>query len=770
MKQIATKIKDTWNLRQTGTAVFLSCVLASVGLILALSLAVSRLVLHYAEESTAEHFDTSLQMISNSVDYILSDVYAGVYYLYNDNSAVQVAINSASFTDAQLADIYAALLESKNISSLVDSVYFVNATSFTVFSSDGNMTSLNKFSDIAALDLLNYPQGTNTIFELRTLKSMEVITFALPAIHNSLGQTGGIIINLNRSKVQDLFNQNIDTDAYIYILNERWQMISSSEGAPETLFSDSELQKTLEEKMQENTAFSVVLLDGEKYFISYQYASSFDLVYLSIIPYDSLLSSVQALMFKITAITIVIFGLGLVVARFALKRYYLPLKQLVSDVRAQNPDATQGQQSHNEFVFLESAYKRLEQTAQLAAPPQITLDNAKKHLLYLLLRNERIPSGFRAVLAHGGMDFPHPDFRVGILQLQEYDALQSQYSAKDVALVKYGISNIGCELFREQVLCETFETGQEYIVFILNGNEQTLAAAQMAPILAKIAKESERYFGVTLCGGLSALGSNLESIHLAYEQAQDACAYCGAYGKVDVLCYNRIMAQEGVHIKYPYEQEQQILAAVRQGHRTQSTALIAEFFTTLCSTNLKELNAYIARLAVALQRNLYLAEPESKAMLSMQRMERQLEERRTLADKQAYLEALAEVNISQKEEKAQYKNADILLEVFRYIEEHYNDANLSIDMVAEHAGYSTSYFRKVFKELCNTSFNEYLLDYRMGKAKALLSETELTAKDISEQVGCVNVKYFYSVFKKNTGMTTYEYRNQMAAQPERAQP
>ena len=58
------------------------------------------------------------------------------------------------------------------------------------------------------------------------------------------------------------------------------------------------------------------------------------------------------------------------------------------------------------------------------------------------------------------------------------------------------------------------------------------------------------------------------------------------------------------------------------------------------------------------------------------------------------------------------------------------------------------------------SFNEYLADIRLEKAKQLLQETDLSAERISDEIGYSNPKYFFKIFKKMTNLTPVEYRNQ----------
>ncbi|MEG2380565.1 MAG: AraC family transcriptional regulator, partial [Oscillospiraceae bacterium] len=84
---------------------------------------------------------------------------------------------------------------------------------------------------------------------------------------------------------------------------------------------------------------------------------------------------------------------------------------------------------------------------------------------------------------------------------------------------------------------------------------------------------------------------------------------------------------------------------------------------------------------------------------------------------------------------------------------------VTIDSVAEQLFLSSSYLMHLFKREVGKTFNEYLVDFRMEKAKKFLKMKKYKIYEISEMLGYKNTKYFASVFKKATGMTPKEFVN-----------
>ena len=93
-----------------------------------------------------------------------------------------------------------------------------------------------------------------------------------------------------------------------------------------------------------------------------------------------------------------------------------------------------------------------------------------------------------------------------------------------------------------------------------------------------------------------------------------------------------------------------------------------------------------------------------------------------------------------------------------YIEAHFTSDEMSLHAVAAVVGWSPSHFSAVFSRETGETFIEYLTRQRMQKAKELLRMTALPTAEIAYQVGYGNPRYFYTVFKKATGQSPTEFR------------
>jgi len=97
-------------------------------------------------------------------------------------------------------------------------------------------------------------------------------------------------------------------------------------------------------------------------------------------------------------------------------------------------------------------------------------------------------------------------------------------------------------------------------------------------------------------------------------------------------------------------------------------------------------------------------------------------------------------------------------EIKYYIDSHYTNM-LSLYKISEIFYLNPSYVSQLFKTKGLTTFNRYVTNLRVEKAKELLVAGDFSVNGVAKAVGFENEKYFYKVFKKITGRTPVQYRS-----------
>lgn len=102
---------------------------------------------------------------------------------------------------------------------------------------------------------------------------------------------------------------------------------------------------------------------------------------------------------------------------------------------------------------------------------------------------------------------------------------------------------------------------------------------------------------------------------------------------------------------------------------------------------------------------------------------------------------------------------DLVGQALRYMHEHYAEP-IALDDLAGMLACSQRHLTRLFKQETGYSPIDYLIRYRMGKAKELLIRTDASLKQIAASVGYSDVYFFSRMFKKTTGQPPIRYKKE----------
>ncbi|BFM15787.1 hypothetical protein R50073_19700 [Maricurvus nonylphenolicus] len=97
-------------------------------------------------------------------------------------------------------------------------------------------------------------------------------------------------------------------------------------------------------------------------------------------------------------------------------------------------------------------------------------------------------------------------------------------------------------------------------------------------------------------------------------------------------------------------------------------------------------------------------------------------------------------------------------------EELYLDSELTLPILAEKTGLSTHQVSQVINSQMGQNFFSFVNNYRIQRAKELLTDTEAPSMpviDLAMEVGFKSKSSFYEAFKKTTGMTPLQYKKSL---------
>jgi AraC-like DNA-binding protein len=100
---------------------------------------------------------------------------------------------------------------------------------------------------------------------------------------------------------------------------------------------------------------------------------------------------------------------------------------------------------------------------------------------------------------------------------------------------------------------------------------------------------------------------------------------------------------------------------------------------------------------------------------------------------------------------------DFIENCMKIIEDHLQDDDFSIKVLASEIGMSHSNLYKKIKAVSGQSVNSFIRFIRLKKAAELFINTEMNVNETATMVGFYHIKYFRSQFSKVFGMNPSDY-------------
>lgn len=241
-----------------------------------------------------------------------------------------------------------------------------------------------------------------------------------------------------------------------------------------------------------------------------------------------------------------------------------------------------------------------------------------------------------------------------------------------------------------------------------------------------------------------------ESIWRSYDGAAPALRYGQIQRPGELVWYRDIKAYENDKIYYTKEKETSLVRNIRTGAKKRVEELLDELYQVnfydrrLMQSSLKRLIASMALTVYRVVDDVYAG--DRKNFEKYGRVCQNLLQNTNVDDgfeilRQACLSLCDDV--AKQDGKTQFKQ-----KITRFIEEHYMDSDLSLDMLADFMDVNYYYLSRLFKETMGSNFASYLTAVRMEKAKRLLGAKSVTVKQVAQQVGFADSNSFIRAYKK----------------------
>ncbi len=276
-----------------------------------------------------------------------------------------------------------------------------------------------------------------------------------------------------------------------------------------------------------------------------------------------------------------------------------------------------------------------------------------------------------------------------------------------------------------------------------------------------ICKESRRVLEVTITVGVGHRSDALQEISRSYQTAVDALGYRAIVGVGKVIYINDVEPVSRGKLQLDGKGEAELIAAIKFGPKEMIETVIQNM-----ANRMEDAKVHASQYQV------YMLSIINCMIQMMQQYDLNMDD--MFGEGFQYLDALAggysrekfaswmipiacRMNETMNQERDN-TTKKVILEAKEYIQEHYSNPDLSVEMLCRHLHMSPAYFSTVFKRETGQTYVNYLTEVRLDKAVDLLNETSDKTYVIAEKVGYQEQNYFSYVFKKKYGVSPTKYR------------
>jgi two-component system, response regulator YesN len=719
------------------------------------------------------HTEQSVYQSYSTADIVLKSTYDYFYQVFERDKQILDGMRARELDEAAVREINDRLEELLHtrplVNSLVDSVYIYNFHADKVFSTSAPDMGIEEFYDTAMTELVRDVGANWSIYSLIPRRQQyfykneyhfsNVISILYADTAKDDIARGVMVVNLNQQVFQDLVSKgNLGSFSVSLIIDGKGNIISHPESSMINMNLEEEAYVKAIIQSSKKTGDMLEKVDGKQSLITYMKSDRFGWSFIGITEYEKLIDKARTLKRFIYLLTLFLIVLGIITGGFFTNVFYKPIRRLLDKIRRLGEHPAEGQ-AGGEYELLSKSFDNMHnRISDLQADLQSQLPDSKKSLLSELLQGDvRYRGDLMQKLESTGIQLRQGPLQAGVVRIDRYSHLMKYYGIRDMSLLKYSAMNIAEEVMKLHSNVELLEDAEDSFTLIWNLDE---AAMNLEPIMNEIKYLISQYSKLSVTIGLGVAAESFERLHHSWNSALQATRYRLVYGTGQVICYNRIQHDQENRYEYPLHLEKWIIDHLKMGHLSKLSEAFDSFLDYIRVFRFDEIVLALNQLMVmTLRVSMDMVDDDSyEWMLELQDVHNQLRMHDTLDEIGVWYVGLCKQIVKIRNEKAAGKSRERVKAMLRFIQEQYGNPNFSVDQLAEHVGFSTNYARKVFKDFIGQSISVYLNEYRLGKAKELLLQTDLPASRIGEAVGIENASYFSASFKKYTGKTPDHFR------------
>ena len=648
----------------------------------------------------------------------------------------------------------------KTFNSSVDDILLYFRDNGNVYATDGNMSLDTMFnSDIKIrgseqqkfLSLLN-----NTVFSkvegytgVPTLQGNSnhfmAYFLSLPPVRNTPYAT--IVFTMKQNTIEKLIGNIFGSlQGKFFILNKDGNVIFTM--GDDSLVSFDQLKGIVSRKdFRQNASMKI---GKRQYFVIDTSSPNTGWHYVAVMSKVDYLARVHQMKYQVILILSAVILVSFIAAYLLAARSYRPIKRLYDIIFAKNGTVKQNNLNKNEIENIESSINdTLEEYRNVAKQLSDQKPLIRERILEMLIQGALADKS-----------------KIGDL-LSLYDIRLDRQYFYTVIISSFNQKNSTDfnerSIFLNEVLLKNFEKYEYYmlelisedVVLLLNTNFEKTSKGFIYNLVRDLQEILDAELKEKANIGAGNIYEDSALINKSYIEALSVLDYNLIKGCVSLQLFSDMASSDGDVVWYPLEHQLRLEQCIKQGNIYIIREIVSEIIEVIRQ---KELSAGMTRSVCYGVVNSVIRLVNELESHSFTEDSELLAGFHSLDDLKIKLENTAFKICSYINNKKNSNNDELSTAILKYIDEHFCDSMINLDIIADHFNISYNYLSTFFKQQTGNGFADYLKKLRISHAKKLLMECETAVKDIVRQVGYNDTANFIRTFRLLEGLTPGEFR------------
>ncbi len=357
--------------------------------------------------------------------------------------------------------------------------------------------------------------------------------------------------------------------------------------------------------------------------------------------------------------------------------------------------------------------------------------------------------------------FQYNYFAVAFVHIEPLSESNSEISTEDMEIFRFILENILMEITSDlsfDILPFNYEDGQGFL-FNLNGSDHSFLTV-LKNQFEEVKTFTDQYFTIT--AGIGKIVNGIAKLNASYKTALGTLSQKMLRGSGGIYIYSDAETADKNNKIINFKTEQSFLEAMERRDKTAIINIIHGLYMDLTKDgfiDVGQLSNMNYQLILLFYKIIDYFQIDLATELEDEFTQyKQVNMKQGIHEIIDFFDKLTEDTFAIMEANQKSANSRLMDIIKNYILLNY-DKDLSLNALSELVHLTPTYVGKLFKQEYDENLTDFILRARINKAKELMREGVYKSTEICEKIGFNDVKYFYKIFKKYTGLKPSDYKN-----------